>query len=100
MMTNPPTDGWEGACELDELQGFLKFSLDSEVNVSLDIDMRWALYLARRGLLFLSPRFAGHRITAVTLLPVKENDLGLWILDDGIFWAGQSTGRVFTMVTK
>jgi hypothetical protein len=100
MMTNPPTDGWEGACELDELQGFLKFSLDSEVNVSLDIDMRWALRLARRSLLFLSPRLTRHRITAVTLLPVKENDFGLWILGDGILWEGQSTGRIFPMVTK
>jgi hypothetical protein len=100
MMTNPPTDGWKGACELDEFQGFLKFPLDSEVNVSLDIDMRWAFHLARRGLLFLSPRLTRHRITAVALLPVEENDVGLWILGDGIFWAGQSTGRVFTVVTK
>jgi hypothetical protein len=100
VRADPAANGGKGACKLDELYGFLKFSLDSKAHKSLDIDMCGAPYLTQRGLLFFSSGLPHHRITAVTLLAVNENHLGLWILGDRILWTGQCTGRIFTMVTK
>jgi hypothetical protein len=62
--------------------------------------MGWTLYLTRRRFLFFSSGLAYHRITAITFIPVNENDLCLWILGDGIFWTSQGTGGIFTMVTE
>jgi hypothetical protein len=100
MMADPSTDGWEGACELDELKGFLKFPFGSKVHISLNVDMRGAFHFARRSLLFFGSGLAHHCLTAITLLLIHKNDLCLWIYGDRIFWAGQGTGGMVTMVTK
>jgi hypothetical protein len=100
VRADPAANGGKGACKLDELQGFLKFSLDGEVHKSLDVDMCGAPYLAQRGLLFFRSRFAHHRMTAVTLLTVYENNTGLGILRNCILGTGEGTGCIFTMVTE
>jgi hypothetical protein len=98
MVTDPSADGREGARFLDEFQGLPNFPLGSKVNISLDIDVRRALCLARSSILFFRSGFAFHRIAAIALVIVVENDPCLRVRGDGILWAGDGARGVFTMM--
>jgi len=98
VRTGPPTDGWEGACFLDELYCFLKFSLGSKAHISLDIVVGRTFHHARRRILLFSSGLAFHRITPVTLVRVMENNTDNRINGYGIFPTGDGTGGIITMV--
>jgi hypothetical protein len=98
MMTDPATDGWKGTGLLDESQSLPKLALGSKVNISLDIDVRRAIRLARRGVLLFRPRFALHCVAARTLVIVVENDAGIRIRGYGILWAGHDARGIFTVM--
>jgi len=98
MRTGPPTDGWEGACFLDELYCSPKFPLSSKAHISLDIVVGRTFYHARRRILLFSAGLARHRVAPIALVRVMENNAGIRINGDGIFPTGYHTGGIITMV--
>src|SRR4030042_6132094 len=94
VMTDPPADGWKGTCLLDELQGLLKFSFGSKIDISLDIVVCRTPHLTRRSFLFLISGLTHYCMTSVTLVSIADDNTCFWIFREGIFRAGLGTGGV------
>jgi hypothetical protein len=100
VMANPSTDGWERTGFFDKSQGFLKFTLGSQINISLDIDVGRTFRLARGGLLFFGAGFIRYCVAAGALVVVMQDNPCLRIFGDGIFGTGEGTVRFLAMVAK